>query len=84
MYLTRLSEFKNSLQIFEVESVEALSEIISSKSLKLCNNIDSNLLCKNFSPLYTGIPMVTFGFEQSKSDFNTHHGIILVLIIRMN
>ncbi len=56
-----------SLQIFNVLSVDALSDIINSKSVKDCAKIDSIDFLINNSPLYTGIPIVNFGFKVSKN-----------------
>src|SRR3990167_7930618 len=50
-----------SRQIDSVASVEALSEMISSKSVKVCARSDSTAARIDSSPLYTGRPMLTAG-----------------------
>ncbi len=45
-----------------VESLEALSDIINSKSVKVCESMESRHLRMNFSPLNTGKPMLILGF----------------------
>jgi len=49
---------ENSLQICEVLSVDALSDIISSKSVNDWLSIDSILFSINFSALNTGRPIL--------------------------
>lgn len=50
-----------SLQILSVPSVEALSEISSSKSEKVWESRESNASGRYFSPLWTGMPMLRRG-----------------------
>ena len=61
MKTTRLSNCVKFLHISAVESVEALSEMINSKSVKDCFNTESIDWLNDNSPLYTGSPIVTFG-----------------------
>lgn len=51
IYLTRLSIVLYIRQMLSVPSVEALSEMISSKSLNVCDSIESMEFLRNFSPL---------------------------------
>lgn len=62
MYKILLSFNAYSLQISAVESVEALSEIINSKSVNVCVKTESIAYLIYFSPLYAGISILTFGF----------------------
>jgi hypothetical protein len=50
-----------------VESVDELSEIINSKSSKVCPSSEFNDSFRKDSPLKTGKPMVTFGEPPSCS-----------------
>ena len=56
-----LSFFSYSLQIVDVESVDALSDIINWKLVYVCDRIVSIAFFMNFSPLYTGNPMLILG-----------------------
>src|SRR5204862_4310130 len=61
LYRMRLSRLAYSLQMSSVASVEALSEIISSKSANVCARIDSSVFVRYFSALYTPNPILTRG-----------------------
>src|SRR5262249_17235342 len=57
----RVSTAAYSRQIISVRSSEALSEMISSKSLKVWARIESRACRRYASPLWTGSPMLTIG-----------------------
>src|ERR1043166_4668473 len=59
-----------SRQICAVRSLEALSQIRISKSLKVCANKLSSSSGKNSCPLKTGIPIESLGIELA------HHVLI--------
>src|ERR1700760_3320351 len=59
----RESRRSYSRQICGVRSLEALSQIRISKSLKVCVNRLSRSSGKNSSPLNTGIPIESLGIE---------------------
>lgn len=59
----RESRAAKARQICSVPSVEALSEMTSSKSVKVCDSRLSSERAMNCSPLYTGIAMLRRGVE---------------------
>src|SRR5258708_19843222 len=63
MHRMRESCRSYSQQICGVRSLEALSQIRISKSLKLCANKLSSSSGKNSCPLNTGIPIESLGIE---------------------
>jgi len=68
------------LQISDVESVEALSDIISSKSVNVCDSIDSRVLRRDQSPLYTGNPILMIGFLYSAMGTTPKNSIYLNIL----